>query len=96
MIWLTLSLTLQAPGFPPDSLDSPSTLLPQGLSSLLLLFEGFPGSSAIKNLPAMQEPPETRVQFWVRKISWRKAWQLTPVFLPKEPHGQQSLAGYDP
>ena len=23
-----------------------------------------------------------------------KAWQPTPVFLPGEPHGQRSLAGY--
>ena len=31
---------------------------------------------------------------WVRKIPWRKEWQLTPVFLPGEFHGQRSLAGY--
>jgi len=28
------------------------------------------------------------------KISWRREWQLTPVFLPREFHGQRSLAGY--
>jgi len=33
---------------------------------------------------------------WVRKIPWRKEWQLTPVFLPGEFHGQRSLAGYSP
>ena len=33
---------------------------------------------------------------WVRKIPWRRAWQLTPVFLPGESHGQRSLAGYGP
>ena len=33
---------------------------------------------------------------WVRKIPWGKAWQPTPVFLPGEPHGQRSLAGYSP
>jgi len=27
---------------------------------------------------------------------WRRAWQLTPVFLPGESHGQRSLAGYCP
>ena len=27
------------------------------------------------------------------KISWRRAWQPTPVFLPREFHGQRSLAG---
>ena len=25
---------------------------------------------------------------WVRKIPWMRAWQLTPVFLPGESHGQ--------
>ena len=24
---------------------------------------------------------------WIRKIPWRRAWKLTPVFLPGEPHG---------
>ena len=31
---------------------------------------------------------------WVGKIPWRRAWQLTPVFLPGESHGQRSLEGY--
>jgi len=31
---------------------------------------------------------------WVRKISWKRAWQPIPVFLPGESHGQRSLAGY--
>ena len=33
---------------------------------------------------------------WVRKIPWRRAWQPSPVFLPKESHGQRSPAGYTP
>ena len=33
---------------------------------------------------------------WVGKIPWRKEWQLTPIFLPGESHGQRSLAGYSP
>ena len=28
------------------------------------------------------------------KIPWRRKWQLTPVFLPGEPHEQRSLGGY--
>ena len=28
---------------------------------------------------------------WVGKISWRRAWQPTPVFLPREFQGQRSL-----
>ena len=31
---------------------------------------------------------------WVRKIPWRREWLPTPVFLPREYHGQRSLAGY--
>ena len=46
----------------------------------------------VKNLPALWE---TWVP-WVGKIPWRRAWQVTPVFLPRDPHGQRSLAGYSP
>ena len=28
---------------------------------------------------------------WVGKMPWRKVRQPTPVFLPREPHGQRSL-----
>ena len=30
----------------------------------------------------------------VGKMSWRRKWQPTPVFLPGESQGQRSLAGY--
>ena len=33
---------------------------------------------------------------WVREIPWRREWQLTPVLLPGESHGQRSVAGYSP
>ena len=33
---------------------------------------------------------------WIGKIPRRRAWQPTPVFLPRESHGQRSLAGYSP
>ena len=33
---------------------------------------------------------------WVRKITWRRKWQPTSVFLPGESHGQRSLAGCSP
>ena len=46
-----------------------------------------------KNLPVMQET-------WVwplgRKISWRREWLSTPVFLPWKSHGQSSLSGFSP
>ena len=40
----------------------------------------------VKNLPAMQE---TQVDPWVRKIPWKRKWQLTPIFLPVKSHGQR-------
>ena len=47
----------------------------------------------VKSPPGMQE---TQADFWVRKIPWRRAWQHTPVFLPRKSHGQRSLADYSP
>ena len=32
----------------------------------------------------------------VGKMPWRREWQPTLVFLPKEFHGQRSLVGYSP
>ena len=32
----------------------------------------------------------------IRKTPWRRAWQPTPAFLPRESHGQRSLVGYGP
>ena len=33
---------------------------------------------------------------WLRKIAWVRAWQPTPVSLPRESHGQRSLVGCGP
>ena len=45
----------------------------------------------VKRLPTMWE-------IWVQslcwKISWRRKWHPTPVFLPGESHGWRSLEGY--
>ena len=30
------------------------------------------------------------------RFPWRRAWPLTPVFLPGELHGQKNLTGYSP
>ena len=52
----------------------------------------FPGGPMVKNPPANAGDPG----LIPRKISWRRKWQPTPVFLPGEFHGQRSLAGYSP
>ena len=54
---------------------------------------GFPGSSSVKNLSANAEDAD-------QSLGWedprRRKWQLTPVFMPREFHGQRSLVGYSP
>ena len=56
------------------------------------LFVHFPGGTSGKE-PTCQSRRRKRRGFdpWVRKISWRRARQPTPVFLPGESH-----AGYSP
>jgi len=36
------------------------------------------------------------VQSMGEEIPWRRKWQPTSVFLPRELHEQRSLAGYSP
>jgi len=47
----------------------------------------------VKSLPANER---CRFNPWVWKISWRRKWQPTPVFLPGKVHGQRSKVGYSP
>ena len=58
---------------------------------------GFPGGKSGKEL-ACQCTRRKRRKFnpCVGKMSWRRAWQPTPVFLPEESHGQRSLASQGP
>ena len=36
------------------------------------------------------------MDLWVRKISWRREWQPSPVFLPGKLHGPKNSMGYSP
>ena len=36
----------------------------------------------------------SRFDPWIGKIPWRRVWLPTPVFSPREFHGQRSLEGY--
>ena len=58
---------------------------------------GLPGGASGQE-PACQCKRHKRHGFdpWVGKISRRRAGPPTPVFLPRESHGQRSLAGYSP
>ena len=51
----------------------------------------FPGGSEVKVSACSAE--DLGFDPWVGKIPWRRKWQLTPVFLPGEPHGRRSLVG---
>ena len=51
------------------------------LLEFIILQGAFLVAQMIKNMPAKQE-----TQVWVRKIPWRRKWQLTPVLLPREFH----------
>ena len=49
----------------------------------------------LKNPPVnLVDAKRCRFDPWVRKITWRRAWQSTPVFLAAEALGQRSLVGY--
>ena len=60
----------------------------------LHFFQGVPGGKE----PICQCRRDQRrgLDPWVGKISWRKKWQPTPVFLPGESLGQKSLEGCSP
>ena len=51
---------------------------------------GFPGGSDGKKKIFLQFR-RPRFNPWVGKISWRREWLPTPLFLPREFHGQRSL-----
>ena len=60
-----------------------------------LICTNLPSGSVVKNPPALQETWVWSLTF-VRKISWRRKWQPTPVVLAGKSHGQRSLTGYSP
>ena len=62
-----------------------------------MILRGFPGDPIVKeSVYQCRRLKRCRFHLWVGKIPWRRKWQPTPVFLPGEPHGQRSLAGYSP
>ena len=56
---------------------------------------GFPDSSVGKESTCQcRRHKRCMLDPWVGKISWRRAWQPTPVFLLGKSHGQRSLMVY--
>ena len=60
-------------------------------------FVGFPAGGSGRE-PACQCRRHKKHRFdpWVGKIPWWRKWLPTPVFLPRESHGLNSLVGYRP
>ena len=56
--------------------------------------EGFPDGSVVKNLPA--KAGDIRDASSIPGLGRCPGGQPTPVFLPRESHGQKSLANYSP
>ena len=51
----------------------------------------------VKNLLANAgDIRDCRIDPWVRKMPWRRAWQPMTIFLPRKSHGQGGLTGYGP
>ena len=78
----------------PRSLTDPGQLAKEALWRNLHPLLGFPGGASGKK-PTCQC---RRCGFnpWLGKIPWRRAWQITLVFLPGDSHRQRSLADYSP
>ena len=53
-------------------------------------------AQVVNNPPANAEDMRLGFDPWIGKIPWRRAWQPTQVFLPRESQGQRSLADYSP
>ena len=49
-------------------------------------------SEELGDFPSKESACSSGDYRWVEKVSWRRAWQPTAVFLPGESHGQRSLA----
>ena len=52
---------------------------------------GFPGGSVVQE--SAYQCRRHRLDPWVKKIPWRRKWQPTPIFLPREFHRQRTWWG---
>ena len=64
------------------------TTVSEGASQAVLVVKN-PPANARDTRDASSIPGSVR-------FPWRKKWQPTPVFFPRESHGQRSLVGYSP
>ena len=60
------------------------------------MYIGFPDSSAVRLLSAIQDIQGTQVQPLGREDPMEGEWQPTLQFMPGKSQGQRTLAGYSP
>ena len=61
---------------------------------MVLLVWGLPSWSSSKE--SAYQSRRCTFDFWVGRITCKRKWQRTPIFLPGKSHEQGSLAGYSP
>ena len=71
-----------------------SYIFPQAALSIPKALKGFPGGSDGKESACNAEDPGSVPGSG--RFLWRREWQPTPIFLPREYHGQRSLVSYSP
>ena len=83
---------------------------PENIAELLVLHSGFSlvtyfihKINSVRDFPGGTGGKEPVCQCkrggfnpWAGKISWRRKWQPTQVFLPRKSHGHRSLVSYSP
>ena len=93
LLFMSASNTLIAIEIPPFQKASPGLTPPQTWLSCHWPFKLFVWS-VLSSQAVLLVNKRLGVDLCVRKIPWRRERQPTPVFLPRESHGQRSLAGY--
>ena len=98
-IWPTLSSWVSVGGVSRNPPPYPTSYLKSTWKQILFDFTymrylGFLSGTSGKDT-ACQCKKHKRCMFdlWGEKVPQRRAWQSTPVFLPKESQGQRSLVG---
>ena len=79
--------------YPPEGLAN-LPFCQESTVHLMLLghFMGFPDDATSEEAACQcRRCKRPRFDSWVGKISWRREWQSTSVFLLRESHGQRSL-----
>ena len=94
--WKSLPIIVESHNFAKKTVREHPAIASQ-FQTCPLKLRGFPvGSSGKEATCQGSTQKRRRLDSWVGKIPWSRAWQPAPVILPGESHGQRSLVGYSP